>query len=129
MRRNRSRLTAEAREAILNANPSMRRTIEGHTEDLGSDEHNLALGQRRAAAAKHYLTQRDIYRERTETASFGEERPTCQDTTDDRRARNRRDEFRITAGEPVAVQRRQRVASSTELDDQQVRTHHVDTGK
>jgi outer membrane protein OmpA-like peptidoglycan-associated protein len=45
------------------------------------------------------------YRERIEIASFGEERPACQGTTDDCRARNRRDEFCIPAGEPVAVQR------------------------
>ena len=107
----RSDLTAEAREtleakwAVLNANPTMRITIEGHTDDLGSDEYNLALGQRRAAAAKRYLTQRDINAERIEIASFGEERPTCQDATDACRARNRRDEFRITAGEPVTTQR------------------------
>ena len=45
------------------------------------------------------------YRERIEIASFGGECRACQDTTDDPRARNRQDEFRITAGEPVAVQR------------------------
>lgn len=107
----RSDLTAEARTAldakwsILSANPSMRITIEGNADDLGSDEYNLALGQRRASAAKRYLTQREINADRIEITSFGEERPTCQDGTEECRSRNRRDEFRITAGEPVVSQR------------------------
>ena len=107
----RSDLTAEARTAleakfaILSANPGMRIMIEGHTDDVGSDEYNLALGQRRAAAAKRFLVQREVNADRIEIASFGEERPACQDATDDCRGRNRRDEFRIVAGEPVASQR------------------------
>jgi peptidoglycan-associated lipoprotein len=107
----RSDLTPEARQSleakwtILRANPSMRITIEGNADDLGSDEYNLALGQRRAAAAKRFLTQREIDPDRVEIASFGEERPTCQAATDDCRATNRRDEFRVTAGEPVVSER------------------------
>ena len=107
----RSDLTAEARTsleakwAVMNANPGMRIVIEGHTDDLGSDEYNLALGQRRAAAAKRYLVQREVDEGRIEIASFGEERPTCQDASDECRGRNRRDEFRIVGGEPVASQR------------------------
>lgn len=107
----RSDLTAEAREtleakwAILSANPSMSILIEGHADELGSDEYNLALGQRRAVAAKRYLTQRDIDARRIEITSFGEERPSCQDATEECRARNRRGEFRITGGEPSITQR------------------------
>ena len=107
----RSDLTAEARTAleakfaILSANPAMRIMIEGHTDDVGSDEYNLALGQRRAAAAKRFLVQREVDADRIEIASFGEERPACQDATDECRGRNRRDEFKIVAGEPVASQR------------------------
>lgn len=107
----RSDLTAEARQnleakwTIMRENPSMRIIIEGNADDLGSDEYNLALGQRRAAAAKRFLTQREIDPDRIEIASFGEERPTCQDATEECRARNRRDEFRITAGGPVISER------------------------
>src|SRR5215217_1440274 len=91
----RSDLTAEARTAleakfaILSANPAMRIMIEGHTDDLGSDEYNLALGQRRAAAAKRFLVQREVNEDRIEIASFGEERPSCTDATDECRGRNR----------------------------------------
>ena len=100
-----ARTTLEAKWAVMNANPSMRITIEGHTDDVGSDEYNLALGQRRAAAAKRFLVQRDMDAGRIEIASFGEERPSCQDASDECRGRNRRDEFGIIAGEPVATQR------------------------
>ena len=100
-----ARTALEAKFAILSANPAMRIMIEGHTDDVGSDEYNLALGQRRAAAAKRFLVQREVNADRIEIASFGEERPSCQDATDDCRGRNRRDEFRIVAGEPVASQR------------------------
>ena len=100
-----ARTSLEAKYAILSANPGMRIMIEGHTDDVGSDEYNLALGQRRAAAAKRFLVQREVSADRIEIASFGEERPACQDATDECRGRNRRDEFRIVAGEPVASQR------------------------
>ena len=107
----RSDLTAEAREkleakwAILSANPTVRITIEGHADDLGSDEYNLALGQRRAAAARRYLVQRNIDPERIDITRFGEERPTCQEATDACRERNRRDEVRMTAGDLVTIPR------------------------
>jgi peptidoglycan-associated lipoprotein len=100
-----ARTNLEAKFAIMSANPAMRIVIEGHTDDVGSDEYNLALGQRRAAAAKRFLVQREVDAGRIEIASFGEERPTCQDGTEDCRAKNRRDAFRIVAGEPVALQR------------------------
>ena len=101
-------LTTEAREALeakvplLTANAAMTIVVEGHADEAGSDEYNLALGQRRAAAAKRFLTQRGIDAARIEIVSFGEERPACAESTDACHARNRRDEFRITAGGPVA---------------------------
>ena len=49
--------------------------VSGHTDERGSDEYNLALGQRRAAAAKAYLVQHGIAESRIETISYGEERP------------------------------------------------------
>jgi peptidoglycan-associated lipoprotein len=100
-----ARQTLEAKWSILSANPSMHIRIEGNADDLGSDEYNLALGQRRAAAAKDYLTRREIDPARIEVVSFGEERPACQGSGDDCRARNRRDEVQVTAGDPAATQR------------------------
>src|SRR3989441_8020883 len=61
--------------AILQANPGARVRISGHCDERGSDEYNLALGNRRATAAKQYLTSHGIDAGRIETVSYGEERP------------------------------------------------------
>ncbi len=84
--------------AVLNANAGMTVRISGHADERGSDEYNLALGQRRAAAAKRYLTQRGIADGRVEIISYGEERPAVQGSDESAWSQNRRDEFEITAG-------------------------------
>lgn len=83
---------------ILNANSGLTLRIAGHADERGSDEYNLALGQRRAAAAKRYLTQRGIADNRIEIISFGEERPAVQGSDESAYSQNRRDEFEITGG-------------------------------
>ena len=83
---------------ILQANTGVRLRIAGHADERGSDEYNLALGQRRAAAAKRYLTQRGIPEAQIEIISYGEERPAATGGDDSAFAQNRRDEFEITAG-------------------------------
>ena len=100
----RSELTADdvarldAKIPLLNANPGLRLRVAGHTDSRGSDEYNMALGQRRAASAKRYLTQHGIDQGRVETVSFGEERPAATGTDDSSMAQNRRAEFEIIAG-------------------------------
>jgi peptidoglycan-associated lipoprotein len=84
--------------AILQANSGVRLRIAGHADERGSDEYNLALGQRRAASAKRYLTQRGIADSRIEIISFGEERPAVQGSDESAWSQNRRDEFEITGG-------------------------------
>ena len=84
--------------AILQANSGVRLRIAGHADERGSDEYNLALGQRRAAAAKRYLTQRGIPEGQIEIVSFGEERPVASGSDESAWAQNRRDEFEVTAG-------------------------------
>jgi peptidoglycan-associated lipoprotein len=93
-----SRSTLDAKVPVLNANPNVRLVIAGHTDSRGSDEYNLALGQRRAAAAKRYLVQRGIAGDRIEVRSFGEERPVASGEDESSWSQNRRDEFEITAG-------------------------------
>ncbi|MGH7719667.1 MAG: peptidoglycan-associated lipoprotein Pal, partial [Gemmatimonadaceae bacterium] len=88
----------DAKLAILNANPGVRIRISGHADERGSDEYNLALGQRRAATAKRYLSQRGIADDRIEIISFGEERPAAEGGDESAWTQNRRDEFEITAG-------------------------------
>ncbi len=88
----------DAKIPLLNANAGMRLRVSGHTDSRGSDEYNMALGQRRAAAAKRYLTQHGIGASRVETVSLGEERPAATGTDEDSMAQNRRSEFEIIAG-------------------------------
>jgi peptidoglycan-associated lipoprotein len=83
---------------VLNANSGVTLRIAGHADERGSDEYNLALGQRRAASAKRYLTQRGIADDRIEIISFGEERPAVQGMDESAYSQNRRDEFEITGG-------------------------------
>jgi peptidoglycan-associated lipoprotein len=88
----------DAKIPILQANTGVTIRISGHTDERGSDEYNLALGQRRAAAAKAYLVQHGIADARIETISYGEERPVAQGSDESAYAQNRRAEFEITAG-------------------------------
>jgi len=84
--------------AILQANSGLTITITGHCDERGSDEYNLALGNRRALAAREYMVNRGISADRITTASRGEEQPLDPASTEDAWARNRRDEFAIAAG-------------------------------
>jgi peptidoglycan-associated lipoprotein len=99
-----TRTKLDAKVPVLTQNSTVKIRIAGHTDSRGSDEYNLALGQRRAAAAKRYLTDRGIDGSRIEIVSFGEERPTCSDESDTCFSSNRRDEFEITAGTITAAQ-------------------------
>jgi peptidoglycan-associated lipoprotein len=97
-------LTAQATAAldakipVLNANAGVRIRIAGNCDARGSDEYNLALGQRRAAAAKRYLSDHGVDASRIDIISYGRERPAVEGDTEDAYAKNRRDEFEITAG-------------------------------
>jgi peptidoglycan-associated lipoprotein len=82
----------------MTGNPSVRIRIAGHTDERGSDEYNLALGQRRAAAAKRYLTERGVEGARIDVISYGEERPAVQGGDESAWQQNRRAEFEIVAG-------------------------------
>jgi len=84
--------------AILQANPNLRIQVTGHCDERGSDEYNLALGNRRALAAKRYLTDRGIAESRITTSSMGEERPLATGSNEAAWGQNRRDEFSITSG-------------------------------
>jgi peptidoglycan-associated lipoprotein len=83
---------------VLQANPGLSIEIVGNADERGSDEYNLALGNRRAVAAKQYLTGRGIDASRISTRSAGEEQPVDPGHTEDAWAKNRRDEFSATGG-------------------------------
>jgi peptidoglycan-associated lipoprotein len=69
--------------------------LEGHCDERGTDEYNLALGDRRAQSVKQYLVASGVSRNKIETVSYGEEKPLCEDKTEGCFAQNRRAHFVI----------------------------------
>jgi peptidoglycan-associated lipoprotein len=93
-----ARETLSAKAEILRRVPNVSLRIEGHADERGSDEYNLALSHRRAASAMRFLVNQGISQERLETIGYGEERPVDSDENEAAWARNRRDEFRVITG-------------------------------
>jgi peptidoglycan-associated lipoprotein len=90
--------TLDAKIPILRANPGVRIRISGNCDERGSDEYNLALGERRAVAAKRYLTYHGIDASRIETISYGKERPIAAGHDEAAWAQDRNDQFVVIAG-------------------------------
>ena len=94
-------LKPEAREKlqaladVMKENSDFRLLIEGHTDDRGTEEYNLALGERRARAAYEFLILLGVGTGRLQIISYGEEYPAVQGQNETAWARNRRDEFKI----------------------------------
>lgn len=84
--------------AALRANPNVTLRIEGHADERGSVEYNLALSLRRANAVREYLTGAGLEASRFEVAAFGEEQPLETAQSEEAYARNRRAAFQITRG-------------------------------
>lgn len=84
---------------ILQANPTTILTVEGHTDDVGSEENNLALSESRAQAVVDYLVAGGVAAERLTAAGFGESRPIADNNTADGRSQNRRIEFVVEQGD------------------------------
>lgn len=102
-----ARATLEAKLPILNANPGLRLRIAGHADERGSEEYNLALGQKRAASVQRWFSVRGVSADRFELVSYGEERPVCTESDESCYAQNRRAEFEVTAGGANLVRPRQ----------------------
>ena len=79
----------------LRDNSDVTVTIEGHCDSRGTNEYNLALGDRRAESAKAFLVDLGIAASRITTISYGEERPVCTQQDEECWAKNRRDNFVI----------------------------------
>ena len=94
-------LTDEAKEILarkaewLHKHPEINVVIEGHTDERGSKEYNIAFGDRRAGAVKSFLIVKGIARERMNAVSFGKEKPVDPGNTESARAKNRRVHFVI----------------------------------
>jgi len=87
-----------AKVAILRASPQVQLRIEGHADERGTTEYNIALGNRRAESIRQFLTGFGLQANRFEIVSFGEGRPMQQGSNEAAWSRNRRGEFVITAG-------------------------------
>jgi peptidoglycan-associated lipoprotein len=82
--------TLQRQAAWMKLYPNLTFTLEGHADERGTREYNLALGGRRAAAAKDYLVSLGVDASRIKTVSYGKERPVCLESTEDCWAQNRR---------------------------------------
>ena len=88
-----ARSVMKANAEWLKANPKVKVRIEGNCDERGTIEYNQALGQRRAAAAKKYLTDLGIASNRISLISYGKEKPVCSEQTEECWQKNRRDEL------------------------------------
>ena len=91
-----ARATLERQAAWLKQYSNVRLQIEGHCDERGSEEYNIALGARRAQAAKDYLQTLGVAADRMSTISYGKELPLCTEHTEDCWEQNRRDHFVVT---------------------------------
>lgn len=96
-------LTSDAKSALnaaaqwMKSNPSVQVQVEGHTDERGTTEYNLALGERRAGAVKDYLVMMGVPAAQLSTISYGEERPVGVGSNEQAWSQNRRAEF-VSAG-------------------------------
>ena len=78
--------------------PAVRVSVEGHADERGTREYNLALGARRANAVKEYLVSQGVSAARVETVSYGKERPVCTESNESCWSQNRRGVTVVTGG-------------------------------
>lgn len=86
---------ADVLKKVFQKDASVNVMVEGHCDERGSAEYNLALGDRRATAAKDFLVQLGVPADRLKTISYGKERPQCTDATEECYQKNRRAHFSV----------------------------------
>ena len=96
--REEDRALLQRQAAWLAKYPSVRVTIEGHCDERGTREYNIALGARRANAVKEYLVSIGVSSARVDTTSYGKERPICTESTESCWAQNRRGVTTLAGG-------------------------------
>ncbi len=82
--------TLDKQAAWLKQNPAVSVTVEGHCDERGTREYNIALGERRASAAKSYLTSAGVESNRVAVISYGKERPAVTGSSEESFSQNRR---------------------------------------
>ena len=85
----------DANAESLKANPKLLILVEGHTDQRGTGEYNLALADRRAKASMNYLVSRGVRSNRISVISYGKERPMCKDANEGCWSQNRRAHFMV----------------------------------
>jgi peptidoglycan-associated lipoprotein len=101
-------LTSDAREILqtnadwLKKNAAARVEVEGHCDERGTNDYNIALGAKRAQTAKDYLVRLGIAADRISTISYGEEIPVCTESTENCWRQNRRARFVVVASRPAS---------------------------
>jgi peptidoglycan-associated lipoprotein len=98
--------TLDAKAAVLLANPSVTIVVTGHTDERGTAEYNLALGQRRAATVKRYLVGKGIAEGRLTTQSMGDSQPVASGSDESAYQQNRRAEFDVRGASGTLVRPR-----------------------
>ena len=93
-----ARTTLAAKVEILRSSPGLTLKIDGHADERGSDEYNLALSKRRAAEARRFMMERGIGAARLETVGYGEEQPLDPGASEAAYTMNRRADFQVTGG-------------------------------
>ncbi|AGW14890.1 peptidoglycan-associated lipoprotein Pal [Megalodesulfovibrio gigas] len=83
---------------LIRSKPTLKVLIEGHCDERGTQEYNIALGNRRAQASQRYLLNMGVPAMQLETISYGEERPAAVGHNENAWAQNRRDEFKAVWG-------------------------------
>lgn len=98
-------LTEDSRAALAEAGPKLARHpdvqlyVDGHADQRGTEEYNVALGERRAQVVSDYLMRMGVTKEQLQIVSFGEGRPLVDQETDEAMAKNRRVDFRLMRGD------------------------------
>ena len=85
-----AKMTLNRQSAFLNVNPTLVIVVEGHADERGTREYNLALGDRRATAVRDYLIANGLNSARVRTVSYGKERPAVEGSSEEAWAKNRR---------------------------------------
>jgi peptidoglycan-associated lipoprotein len=99
----RSDIRADQRDPLaadgswLRKHPAVKVRVEGHCDERGTSQYNLALGERRAEEAKEYLATLGVEAKRIETVSYGKERPFAEGHAESAWSQNRRDHYVVTA--------------------------------
>jgi peptidoglycan-associated lipoprotein len=97
-----ARAALKANAEWLKANPSARVQIEGHCDERGAEDYNMALGAKRAQAAMDFMATLGIPKDRLSTVSYGEEVPSCKEHVESCWEKNRRARFVVVASRPAS---------------------------